>query len=173
MAGKTVRKNTHTKAQTKRASEYQYGNTVRKFQVMPDKRDRSLEIEKPLLSNRVRRNRDKALRLSGGYVMFLAFAVVVTVGVCISYLQLKADMTQRVKNISSLESEVSNLKSENDETYNRISNSVDLEYVKKVALEELGMVYATEEQVVLYENEEGDYVRQYEDVPEAKGNSKK
>lgn len=145
---------------------YQYGNTVRQFQVLPNYSEES-ELDKPQLSNHARKNREKALHMNLGYVLFLAAAVVVTVFVCISFLQLQAQMTEKVKSISSLEQEVADLRSDNDETYNRITNSVDLDYIKKVALEEIGMVYASKDQVVLYDNEESDYVRQYNDIPKA------
>ncbi len=145
---------------------YQYGNTVKQFQVIP-KHNNESELDKPKLSNHTRKNREKALHMNLGYVMFLAVAAIVTLLVCISYLQIQAQMTEKVKNISSLEKEVADLRSDNDETYNRITNSVDLDYIKKVALEEIGMVYASQDQVVLYNNEESDYVRQYSDIPKA------
>jgi hypothetical protein len=44
--------------------------------------------------------------------------------------------------------------------------SSDLDYVYKVATEELGMVYANKNQVRLYNKTESEYVRQYEDIPE-------
>lgn len=148
-------------------STYQYGNTVRQFQVIPNQYDTS-EVDKPKLSNSTRKNREKALSMNLGYVMFLAIAAIVTLVLCISYLKLQAEATTRVKSISSLEKEVADLRSDNDETYNRINNSIDLEHIKQVALEEIGMVYASEDQVVLYDNQESDYVRQYSDIPKAK-----
>lgn len=147
-------------------STYQYGNTIRQLQVSPKPYDK-YELDKPKLSNSARKNREKALHMNMSYVIFLAIAAMVTLFMCISYLQLQAEITQKVKNISSLEQEVADLKSDNDETYNRINNSVDLDYIKKVALEDIGMVYASPDQVVLYDNEESDYVRQYSDIPKA------
>ena len=43
--------------------------------------------------------------------------------------------------------------------------SVDLDYIKDVAINELGMVYAREDQVILYENTTRDYVRQNGEIP--------
>lgn len=154
-------------SRSENTSTYQYGNTVRQFQVIPNQYDTS-EVDKPKLSNSTRKNREKALSMNLGYVMFLAIAAIVTLVLCISYLKLQAEATTRVKSISSLEKEVADLRSDNDETYNRINNSIDLEHIKQVALEEIGMVYASEDQVVLYDNQESDYVRQYSDIPKAK-----
>lgn len=167
MSNQTGRRASAQNTLLRNTSTYQYGNTARQFQVVPNPYEKS-EVDKPRLSNSARKNREKALNMNFGYVVFLAVAAIVTLFVCISYLNLQAEMTQKVKNISSLEKEVADLRSDNDETYNRINNATDLDYIKKVAMEDLGMVYASEKQVVLYNNEESDYVRQYSDIPEAK-----
>ena len=52
------------------------------------------------------------------------------------------------------------LKVANDEEYNRILSSINLEEIKRIAIMELGMVYAQEGQIIEYENESGDYMRQ-------------
>ena len=71
-----------------------------------------------------------------------------------------------MKNIAALESQLTDLKQENDDEYNRVVTSVDLEKIRDIAINELGMVYAQEDQVVLYDSEGSDYVRQYADIPE-------
>jgi hypothetical protein len=47
----------------------------------------------------------------------------------------------------------------NDEDYNRIISSVDLEEIRKIAIGELGMTYAKEGQIITYENAGNDYMR--------------
>ena len=84
---------------------------------------------------------------------------------CVTYLQLQAETTSRVKNIAALETELEDLKKENDDNYTRIMTSVDLDYIRDVAINELGMVYANEDQVILYDGGTKDYVRQSQDVP--------
>ena len=41
-----------------------------------------------------------------------------------------------------------------------------MEHVKDVAVNELGMDYATKNQVQTYSLDDSDYVRQYTDIPE-------
>ena len=74
-------------------------------------------------------------------------------------------MTSRMDHIKDLELELDALKDENDTLETRINTAVDLDYVYKVATEELGMVYANKDQVLLYQQTESEYVRQYEDIP--------
>ena len=57
------------------------------------------------------------------------------------------------------------LRSENDALQTRINTDMDLDHIYKVATEELGMVYANRNQVLLYDKTESEYVRQYEDIP--------
>ena len=74
-------------------------------------------------------------------------------------------MTTSIHNIITIEKELEFLKSENDALETRINTSLDLDYVYRVATEELGMVYPNKNQVILYNKTESEYVRQYEDIP--------
>ena len=93
-------------------------------------------------------------------------AVICTQYICVSYLKLQSSVTARLNHIESLEESIEKLKGDNDALLTRINTSVDLDYVYKVATEELGMVYANKDQVRLYNKTESEYVRQYEDIPE-------
>lgn len=64
--------------------------------------------------------------------------------------------------------ELSDLKADNDAYYNTTVASEDLEAVKEAAQNRLGMKYADESQVIYFDDSENSYVRQYQDVPDAK-----
>ncbi len=139
-----------------RNGAYVYGNTVRQ----PDVR-RQLEQEpKRKLSNEARKNRDKAHHMNPGYVVFLVAAFCTCAFILINYIQLQAELTNRTKGLAGLESRLNSMRLENDETYNRITNSIDLEEIKRVAIGELGMTYATEGQIITYTGVNNDYMRQ-------------
>ena len=137
---------------------YVYGNAVRALS--------PVKVEKPApkLSHTARRNRDKAARMNPGWVLFLTVAMVATGVALIFYLRLQSDITNRVKNIAVLEAQYNSLKAENDDTESRIKGAVDLENIKLRAMTELGMQYANENQIVSYETDDDDYVRQYIDI---------
>ncbi len=99
------------------------------------------------------------------YLVVLLIASCCTLFICINYIQVRSVMTNRVENIRKLEQELEALKVENDTEQTRINTSVDLDYVYKVATEELGMVYAGKDQIRMYHQTESEYVRQYEDIP--------
>ena len=135
---------------------YVSGNAVRKSEV----RRRPEEAPVRQVQPAVRKNREKARRMSAGYVIFLAAAMCAVAFILVNYVQLQAELTSRIRQVSTKESELNSLKSENDEEYNRIINSINLEEIKRIAIGELGMIYAQEGQIVPYSNKNNDYMRQ-------------
>ncbi len=117
------------------------------------------------LSTSARKNRDRAVHMNFGYVLFLTAGILVAAFVLVRYISLRAEITRVNEQIEAMESEYRSLKLKNDETYERIINGVDLMDVKKVAMEEMGMVFADEDQVITYEGNDNNYVRQYSVIP--------
>lgn len=142
-----------------RQISYIYGSEALEPEYLP------VEPERRRRNVAVRRNRENARRMSTGYVLFLMAAITITCFVLISYISLQAQISARTRNISSLENQLNDIKLENDEKYSRINSNVDLESVKKVAIGELGMKYASEGQVETFSTEKSDYVRQVADIP--------
>jgi Tfp pilus assembly protein PilN len=142
-------------AQTRRKNVYIYESTARNLDV----RRQLQEEPRRQLSHETRKNRDKALHMNLGYVFFLMGALCICAVVLINYLQLQSEITTKVKSISSLESSLNSKQLANDEEYNRIISSVDLEEIRKIAIGELGMTYAKEGQIVTYESAGNDYMR--------------
>lgn len=108
----------------------------------------------------VRKNRERANHMSAGYVLFLAAALCAAAFILVNYIQLQAELTNLTKSVAAKESELNVLRDANDEQYNRIVNSINLEEIKRIAIGELGMTYAQEGQIITYSNEGDDYMRQ-------------
>ncbi|MCM1188002.1 MAG: cell division protein FtsL [bacterium] len=132
---------------------YVYGNTAPKLEVYsrpePERR----------VDTAVRKNRDRARYMSAGYVFFLAAALCAATLILVNYIQLQAELTSRTRSVASKESELNSLKTANDEEYNRIISSINLEEIKRIAIGELGMTYAKEDQIIFYTNEGTEYMR--------------
>lgn len=151
---------------------YVDGNAVRKMEAMPDYRqerkrrqEREQEEELRRRQRAARRNRERELRMSRSYVAFLVMAVFVFGAFTGTYVKIQSDVTARMKAISSLESQIADLRAENDEAYKRINTTVDLEHIKDIAINELGMFYAAEEQIIYYTVENDDYMNQHGEIP--------
>jgi len=139
-----------------RKEEYIYGNTVRKLE--PQRRLDETPVKKQ--HPEVRKNREKAKYMNAGYALFLTGALCIVVAILVNYVQMDAELRTLTKTVAAKESSLNNLRLSNDEEYNRIINSIDLEEIKRIAMGELGMIYAQEGQVVIYESESRDYMRQ-------------
>ena len=164
----------------RRAVNYIEGNTVRKMEAVPQRRSEQVhrELEYKQEKDRVReerqreariaarRNQERALQMSPGYVVFLAVAMAAMVGICGVYLKLQSDIANRMKTVAVLESQVTNLKTDNDANLKRINTSIDLESIKNTAINELGMVYPSKDQIIYFHIDTSDYMNQYEDIPE-------
>lgn len=134
---------------------YVYGSTAREIEIT-----RQLEEPRRQPRPQVRKNRERAHHMSAGYVLFLAVALCAAALILVNYIQLQAELTNLTKSVAAKESELNSLRIANDEEYNRILNSINLEEIKRIAIGELGMIYAEEGQIITYTNESSDYMRQ-------------
>lgn len=144
----------NTKAGRRTQEEYVYGNTVRKIDFGWEEEP----VRKP--DPKVRKNREKAKHMSAGYVLFLAAALCAAGFILVHYIQLQSNLTALTQTVAAKERELSRLRLSNDEEYNRIISSIDLEEIRRIAIGELGMDYAEEGQIVNYDNNSRDYMRQ-------------
>ena len=99
------------------------------------------------------------------YVILLTIASLCTLYLCVNYLHLQSSITGSMHNIEQMEAELEQYKSENDALESAINASVDLNEIYRIATEELGMVYANRDQVLLFDKTENGYVRQFEEIP--------
>lgn len=151
------------------AQTYVHGNTVRKLEPAYRPQEPSKVPERrehPRVSaNTLRRNQEKALQVDLPYLALLIVAACCMLYICVNFLHIQSEMNGRMDDIKQMERELEILKSENDAKETEINTSVNLDYVYKVAVGELGMVYANKDQVLLYNKTESEYVRQNEDIP--------
>jgi cell division protein FtsL len=147
--GGTSRRAQTRSSQAGRTYVYVDGTAVRKLQETPVRTNEERKAP-PATSKRTRRNRERALQMNFGYVSFLTVAAVITVFVCVNFLQLQAKGTKLQKEVTALETQLDAAALENASNYQQILNNVDMEYVKDVAMNELGMIYTKKNQIVTY-----------------------
>ena len=160
METRQARQRTNTQIGYQRHS-YIEGNTVRKADTV-----RELQQPPRRVNQTVRRNREKALYMNLPYVMFLTAAMVMTALMLIGYLQVQSRLTVSVEKVAKMESQLNDMRLSNDEQLERINSAINMEEIKRIAVEELGMTYAREGQVVRVSAEGSDYVRQLVDMPQ-------
>lgn len=142
---------------------YVEGNTVRKANAVPKRRERIQEKPEPK-----RYPQKKPVRMAGisGKAFVFLTAMLGAVMLCgFSYLSTQDDVRSMKKEVVSLQAEIAEQKEENDEAYQNIVESVDLSEVYKRATKKLKMVQAENNQIYTYSNKKSDMVKQYADIP--------
>ncbi len=142
-------------------SIYIDGNTVRRIEPRFGERNSTGTRERS-----VKRGEELQLpQISFGYYLFFFVALAVTAFVCLWYVRIQSEITASQKRVTALEGTLTGIRNSNDEEYERIVGSIDMEEIKKVAMTDLRMKYPEEDQVVRITVENDDYVRQYGKIP--------
>lgn len=115
----------------------------------------------PLKRERISR---KPRYMNPGYVLFLTVAIALTAMMLVTYLGMQNSVTVSKRQVAAMEKELTHMRATNDETLKRVNASVNLDEIKRIAVEELGMTYATAGQVVVIDDEGNDYVRQFKSM---------
>ena len=154
-------------AYTDRNGAYIEGNTVRKLNPVPrrEQEEREEQQRTKRADRTTRANRQRALMMGPGYLLFLTLAVVMTVGICALYVHLQSGINSKMKHIASLESEIMELRMDNDAAMKRVETSVNLDDIREQAMNVLGMVYPSQDQIIYFEVNIDDYMNQYQDIP--------
>lgn len=175
---------------TKRERYYTDGNTVRKTyveevpvrtqavprksraQAAPVRKQSKAAVRKPAVRRAPVRKTEKVavkeervrISIDYGYVatMLVAAAVIVFLG--ISYLSLQSKNNACLDTIAGLESQITSLTADNNALELDIYSSIDYNSIYDRAVE-LGMTHPTDNQVIAYNRDTLEYVKQYEDVP--------
>jgi len=125
-------------------------------------------LERPVrtIDVKVIRNREKTKKWNLRNVLFFAAIFAIMAFSMMVYISAESNYTVATNEVASLEKELNSLTLSNNEELQRIEASINLEEIKRIAVEELGMTYATDGQVVLISDEGSDYVRQMEELPQ-------
>ncbi len=155
----------------RRTMYYIDGSTVRKIEQAPSRKlnteTHKRTVRKPESKKRISEKAQKALAFNMGYTVFVTAAVLIMVFACIAVLYMESRISLQQANINDLETQLEAIEEENAAYRLSLEGMYTLDEIYDVATNELGMVYAEKGQIVYYESADEDYVKQYQDVPEA------
>ena len=117
------------------------------------------------LSARTRRNSERALAIRARDVAFFSVMVLCVVFACVFYLSAQSKVTQYSDDVQKQEKELQSIVDANNATEERLNSSLDSDAIYRRATKELGMVYASDDQVIYYDSTSPDYVVQYGEIP--------
>lgn len=148
-------------------NQYNYytdGNTVRKVNREPERIDRVQE--KNLAEYKTSYKEEEGVKLNISYALFLAVAAVAVIMSCIKYINLNSEVSALSNSIATLETTLDTVKAQNDAMEYEIDGFVDIDYIIKSAKKDLGMVAVDEDKIRFYTSTDGEYMKQFLDVPE-------
>ncbi len=156
----------------RRSMVYFDGSAVRKLdyepeRVRPERRVEERPAVRPEKRQTIDRSMDKALAFDLRYTVFVVASVVIMVAACIVMLYMESRINDQQNNINELEAQLDAIETDNAAYAVTLENMYTLDEITDVAINELGMVYAKKGQIVYYDSANEDYVKQYQDVPEA------
>ena len=154
---------------------YNQGNAVRKevqtyvrpARVLPTREQREREKREDAIRRQkiTDRRRAAALRKNRILTGYMIVAVMLTCVMLVGYVALQTNVTTRMNKIAQLENELATINADNSAAESRIATTTNLTDIKDKAINDLGMVYATSNQIVYYSVDGSDYMSQYHDIP--------
>ena len=173
----TYRKNDRT--------EYISGNTARKLNSLPAREEMLPERRTPLtkeefreLKSREQKGQERRQAKRGSHVnvmsltsfIVLSVSIILTLYVCVSYVNVQSEITRMDKERARLESELITMQDDNNTALAQINGMMDLTHIYNVATKELGMVHAGKNHIITYKKPKSNYSRKYAKIPEAESN---
>ena len=120
--------------------------------------------------NRAQASRLRKLEKSLGINLFscimLVGAAVVMFTLCFKMIQLGNEIDTMDRAVVATQNNINDIRVSNNSAYQEINSKVDLKEVYRTATQDLGMVFASDNQIITYEDNEAAYVRQYKNIPE-------
>lgn len=160
------------KKQYKYGTNYIEGNTARKRDVsyqyaLPDyDAPERQKRQAPRPERQVRSNPRVLTGINKASLFVLTMAIAATLYCCIEFIMLQNEVSKMEGDIIAMERSLITMRNENDAAYEQIEMAFDLDYVYNVAINELGMVYPNNNEVITFEKATESYVRQYADIPD-------
>ena len=117
--------------------------------------------EEALQRRRELRHAQARVRFSVAITMLM---MTVLTAAIIGYVRLLSSVTVSSRKISALETQIEKQKTLNDQRLEEIDASINMDEIRSIAINELGMKYADEDQIKTYSSQADDYVHQVAEV---------
>ncbi len=153
---------------TARKQSFVEQQAMEDYSAVPERRRREIPARPRQVPTPRRQIHRQARYLSGiskASLFMLTIAIATTLYFCIEFLMLQHQVAKMEKDIVSMENQLNKTRNENNATFEQINMVYDLDYVYSIAVNELGMVYPNNNEVITFEAADDSYVRQYADIP--------
>lgn len=161
----------HSRYSGRGGQAYVEGSAARAYDVEPLRREQERKRREEEYQRRERERRNPYserlnFRSTPCICVVLIMAVAAVFYLCFSYVQTQNQLHEQRQQVVAIQSDIAQMKEDNEQEYQTVVDSVDLADVYRKATQELGMVRAKKDQVYTYQNKKSDMVKQYGEIPE-------
>ena len=118
-------------------------------------------IQEPIITKKSVVKKIKVYSLDPKSTLAVAFSILLMIGICTVIIRSQiAEDTVR-KQVVQLDKKFKKLQQKNSELESGIYEAINLDEIRKIAMEEYGMVYPTENTYISVPNKEESYTEQY------------
>lgn len=153
---------------TARKRAYFGQEAMRDYSALPERRKELPTPRRPVPApeRQIHRQPRHLSGISKASLFILTIAIAATLYFCIELLMLQHQVSKMEKDIVSMEQSLNAERNKNNAAYEQINMVYDLDYVYSIAVNDLGMVYPNNNEVITFEATDDSYVRQYADIPQ-------
>lgn len=110
------------------------------------------------------RERAKAAKSKRLIAIGICAGVAVVVGICALHLASRGAVAGRTNEVNRLQNELTALTMKNEALEAEVNNSIDYEAIKDTAINDYGMVYPGDGQILTYSSDGEGYIKQYKNI---------
>ena len=110
------------------------------------------------------RARAKAAKSKRLLAIGIVIGVAAVVGISALHLTSRGEVAQKTNEVSKLQGELTKLTMKNEALEAEINNSIDYDAIKETAMNDYGMVYPGDGQILTYNADGEGYIKQYKDM---------
>lgn len=153
---------------------YVEGSAARKLQIVQPLPEIEKKRRQEEEQERQKRQEEQQQRINrANHRNFLYTAVVIGIVaviflICWQYLTLQSEVKTNAAEVARMTAQLQELTAQNDETQIKIQAGINYDSIYDIATQELGMMHPKKSQVITYNPGISEYVKQYQEIPEAK-----
>ena len=142
------------------------GGAVRRLQPAPspERRPSARPRKKGKTYTKAAKKAEQSKGFDLRYTLVLATMLIMVIVSCVIMLAVQGSVESKERKIESIQQQIQDVQADNAAYENKLESMYSLDDIYTIATNELGMVYSENGAIIYYEDAQGDYVKQYDDV---------
>ena len=135
-----------------------------KDEALKEKERKEQQLAKRRRAQAESKARAKAAKNKRLLLVWICACVAAVVGICAIHLVSRSEVAQKTSKVSELRAELTELTKRNEALEAELNESIDYDAIKATAMNDYGMIYPEDGQILTYNADDEGYVKQYKDI---------